>query len=85
MIFRQLIHDDLGCAPDRDEWEQVRIPCAAGRAWYDLDEIPADLDPAAGLRQRLGVGEVLHVVDGGVPAWESSGGEIARPATTRSI
>jgi glyoxylase-like metal-dependent hydrolase (beta-lactamase superfamily II) len=36
-------------------------------------------------RKARAVKEILHVVDGVAPAWESSGGEITRPATTRSM
>ena len=33
-------------------------------------------DPAASLLRRHGAGEVLHVVDGGVPRWGREGGPI---------
>jgi rhodanese-related sulfurtransferase len=32
--------------------------------------------PAASLLRRHGAGEVLHVVDGGVPRWRREGGSL---------
>ena len=70
---------------ERSEWEEGHIPGSFHRPYHDLRELPEGLDrerpvaavcasgqrsaTAASLLRRLGVGEVLHVADGGVPAW----------------
>jgi hydroxyacylglutathione hydrolase len=74
---------------EADEWEAGHIPGAVHMPYHDLDELPAGLDPArpiavvcasgqrsavaAGLAQRLGADNVLHVAGGGVPAWRRAG------------
>ena len=70
---------------ERSEWEEGHIPGSLHRPYHDLRELPEGLDrerpvaavcasgqrsaTAASLLRRLGVSEVLHVADGGVPAW----------------
>jgi hydroxyacylglutathione hydrolase len=74
---------------ERDEWESGHIPGSVFAVWHDITAIPADLDrgrpiavicasgqraaTAASLLQRFGAERVIHVVDGGVPAWGRSG------------
>jgi rhodanese-related sulfurtransferase/glyoxylase-like metal-dependent hydrolase (beta-lactamase superfamily II) len=74
---------------ERDEWERGRIPGAVHRPYHDIDGLPPGLDPerpiavicgsgqrsavATGLLERAGARRVVHVVDGGVPAWARSG------------
>jgi glyoxylase-like metal-dependent hydrolase (beta-lactamase superfamily II)/rhodanese-related sulfurtransferase len=75
------------------EWEAVHIPDSVHTPYHDLHTLPEGLDPdrpvavicssgqrsavAASLLRRLGVADVLHVVDGGVPLWRSSGWPVA--------
>jgi glyoxylase-like metal-dependent hydrolase (beta-lactamase superfamily II)/rhodanese-related sulfurtransferase len=77
------------------EWEEGHIPGAAFCPWHDLRGVPDGLDPArriavvCGSGQRAGVAasllardgarRVIHVVDGGVPAWERLGHPVERP------
>ena len=74
---------------ERSEWDEGHIPGSLHGPYHDLRELPDGLDPerpvaavcasgqrsatAASLLRRLGVGEVLHVADGGVPAWRRAG------------
>jgi glyoxylase-like metal-dependent hydrolase (beta-lactamase superfamily II)/rhodanese-related sulfurtransferase len=74
---------------ERSEWDAGHIAGSAHVPYHDVDEIPAGLDGdrpiavicasgqraavAASLLQRAGAGDVIHVVDGGVPAWERAG------------
>ena len=74
---------------ERSEWDEGHIPGSLHGPYHDLRELPGGLDPerpvaavcasgqrsatAASLLRRLGVGEVLHVADGGVPAWRRAG------------
>ncbi len=76
---------------EQREWDAGHIPGSAFTPWHDIDGMPAGLDPAkpiavicasgergataASLVQRHGANEVIHVVDGGVPAW----GRLGRP------
>jgi glyoxylase-like metal-dependent hydrolase (beta-lactamase superfamily II)/rhodanese-related sulfurtransferase len=71
------------------EWRQGHIPGALHMPYHDLDALPPGLDAArpvavicasgqrsavaAGLVQRLGACDVLHVAGGGVPAWKHAG------------
>jgi glyoxylase-like metal-dependent hydrolase (beta-lactamase superfamily II)/rhodanese-related sulfurtransferase len=73
---------------ERSEYEDVHAPGSIHVAYHDLHELPADIDPgrpvaaicgsgqraavAASLLRRHGVEEVLHVVEGGVPAFVAS-------------
>jgi rhodanese-related sulfurtransferase len=81
---------------ERTEWEAGHIPGSHFCPWHDIRGIPAGLDPeqpiavvcgsgqragvAASLLARAGARRVIHVVDGGVPAWERLGRPIERPA-----
>jgi glyoxylase-like metal-dependent hydrolase (beta-lactamase superfamily II)/rhodanese-related sulfurtransferase len=74
---------------ERAEFDDGHIPGSLHTAYHDLHELPADIDPArpvaavcssgqrsavaASLLRRLGVEEVLHVAEGGVPAWARAG------------
>ena len=77
-----------------DEWDAGHIPGSVHTPYHDVHGIPDGIDPerpvavicssgqraapAASLLRRHGAGEVLHVVDGGVPTWEREGGPIER-------
>jgi hydroxyacylglutathione hydrolase len=79
---------------ERSEWDAGHIPGSAFMPWHDITEVPAGLDPqrpiavvctsgqraatAASLVQRHGGRHVIHVVDGGVPAW----GRLGHPLVT---
>jgi rhodanese-related sulfurtransferase/glyoxylase-like metal-dependent hydrolase (beta-lactamase superfamily II) len=79
---------------ERDEWNAGHIPGSIHVPYHDLHELPDELDPAqpiavlcasgqraavaASLVARLGGEHVVHVVDGGVPAWERAGHPIER-------
>jgi hydroxyacylglutathione hydrolase len=79
---------------ERSEWDAGHIPGSVHTAYHDIHDLPADLDPgkpvavicasgqraaiAASLLKRLGAGEVIHVVDGGVPRWEREGWPVER-------
>jgi glyoxylase-like metal-dependent hydrolase (beta-lactamase superfamily II)/rhodanese-related sulfurtransferase len=74
---------------EEKEWLGSRIPGSVHRPYHDIDAIPDGIDPdrpvaaicmsgqrsavAASLLQRLGAKRVLHVVPGGVGAWERLG------------
>ncbi|MGZ8648599.1 MAG: MBL fold metallo-hydrolase [Solirubrobacteraceae bacterium] len=74
---------------ERSEWDAGHIPGSTFMPWHDIDAVPEDLDPArpiavvcasgerastaTSLVRRYGAREVIHVVDGGVPAWERLG------------
>ncbi len=76
------------------EWDEGHIPGSAFRPWHDITAVPAELDPqrpiavlcasgqraatAASLVQRHGARHVIHVVDGGVPAWGRLGHPLER-------
>ena len=78
---------------ERAEFDAGHIPDSLNVPWHDIDGIPVGIDPdqqvlvicasgqraltAASLLQRLGAGEVLHVVGGGVPKWGTLGGSLA--------
>jgi rhodanese-related sulfurtransferase len=75
-----------------DEWEGGHIAGSVHVPYHDIKDVPDGIDPdrpvavicssgqraapAAGLLRRFGAGEVLHVVDGGVPRWRREGGPI---------
>jgi hydroxyacylglutathione hydrolase len=79
---------------EEHEWDAGHIPGSAFRPWHDITAMPAELDPqrpiavlcasgqraatAASLVQRHGGRHVIHVVDGGVPAW----GRLGHPLET---
>jgi glyoxylase-like metal-dependent hydrolase (beta-lactamase superfamily II)/rhodanese-related sulfurtransferase len=74
---------------ERAEWDGGRIPGSVHRTYHDLREPVAELDPerpvavicatgqrsavGASLVARHGARRVIHVVDGGVDAWERLG------------
>jgi hydroxyacylglutathione hydrolase len=76
---------------ERSEWDAGHIPGSSFMPWHDIVELPAGIDAArpvavicgAGLRaataasllRRHGAEQVIHVTDGGVPAW----GELGKP------
>ncbi len=81
---------------ERSEWLAGHLPGAVHVPYHDLHELPDAIDPAAplavictsgqrastaaSLAQRLGAGDVWHVVDGGVGTWGRAGFELERPA-----
>jgi hydroxyacylglutathione hydrolase len=81
---------------ERSEWDDGHIPGSVFCPWHDLRGIPEGLDAehpivvVCGSGQRAGVAasllarsdapHVIHVVDGGVPAWEQLGHPIERGA-----
>jgi hydroxyacylglutathione hydrolase len=78
---------------ERSEWDAGHIPGSVWIPWHALREPPAALDldapvavlcssgrragTAASLLRHHGATRVLHVVDGGVPAWERLGHPVA--------
>jgi hydroxyacylglutathione hydrolase len=70
---------------ERDEWDAGHIPGSVHAPYHDIHGLPDGIDPqrpvavicssgqraavAASLLRRHGASEVLHVVDGGVPAY----------------
>ena len=74
---------------ERSEWDAGHIPGSAFTPWHDIVDVPHGLDPArpiavicaagvraataASLLRLFGAEHVLHVVDGGVPAWAALG------------
>jgi rhodanese-related sulfurtransferase len=79
---------------ERDEWEAGHIPGSFFAPYHDIRGLPPELDASrpvavicasgqraavgASLVQRYGAREVLHVVDGGVPAWVRRGWPVVR-------
>jgi glyoxylase-like metal-dependent hydrolase (beta-lactamase superfamily II)/rhodanese-related sulfurtransferase len=76
------------------EWDAGHIPDSFHTPYHDLRELPAELDGArpiaticgsgpraavaASLLKRLGVEDVIHVVDGGISRWRREGWPIER-------
>jgi hydroxyacylglutathione hydrolase len=70
---------------ERSEWDEGHIPGSTFMPWHDIDGLPEGLDPdrpiavvcasgqraavAASLVARAGASKVVHVIEGGVPAW----------------
>jgi glyoxylase-like metal-dependent hydrolase (beta-lactamase superfamily II)/rhodanese-related sulfurtransferase len=70
---------------ERTEWDAGHLAGSVHRAYHDIHALPDGIDPerpvaavcasgqraatAASLLERHGAREVIHVVDGGVPAW----------------
>jgi hydroxyacylglutathione hydrolase len=70
---------------ERTEWDAGHVAGSVHRAYHDIRALPEEIDPelpvaavcssgqraatAASLLERHGAREVIHVVDGGVPAW----------------
>jgi rhodanese-related sulfurtransferase len=78
---------------ETNEWRRVRIPGALHRPWHTLREPFPEIDPsrpvavicASGQRAAIGASliagraaEVIHVVGGGVAAWERLGRPVER-------
>jgi len=84
---------------ERSEWDAGHIPGSLHVPYHDIHGLPAELDPertvavicgsgqragpAASLLRRHGAGDVLHVVDGGVPLWRRQGWPVERPEPAR--
>ena len=78
---------------EQSEWDEGHIPGSHFMPWHDIDELPDGLDPtrpiavvcgsgqraavAASLVRRAGAEHVIHVTEGGVPAW----GRLGHPLT----
>jgi hydroxyacylglutathione hydrolase len=76
------------------EWREGHIPGSMHVPYHDIDALPEGLDPerpiavicasgqrsatAASLLAGHGAGEVIHVVDGGVPLWGRLGEALER-------
>jgi hypothetical protein len=66
MLFRQITHDDLGCASYLIGDDGAR-------------EVPGERCAIAGsLLSSFGVRDVVHVAEGGVGTWERQGHPIER-------
>jgi rhodanese-related sulfurtransferase len=79
---------------ERSEWDEGHIPGSVHVPYHDLAAVPAGMDPArpvavvcasgqraaiaASLLARHGAEHVVHVTDGGVPAWERAGHPMER-------
>jgi hydroxyacylglutathione hydrolase len=77
---------------ERSEWDEGHIPGSVFAPWHDLEGVPDGLDPeqpiavmcssgqrsvvAASMLQRHGAKRVIHVVEGGVPAWGDLGRQL---------
>jgi rhodanese-related sulfurtransferase len=77
---------------EQDEWDAGHIPGSVHTPYHDIHGVPDGIDPerpvavicssgqraapAGSLLRRHGAREVLHVVDGGVPAWGRAGGPL---------
>ena len=81
---------------EQGEWDGGHIPGSTHVPYHDIDALPDGLDAkrpiavvcasgqraavAAGLLERHGARQVLHVVDGGVGAWARAGGVLEAAA-----
>ncbi len=79
---------------DQGEWDAGHIPGSVHVPYHDVASVPDGLDPAkpiavicgsgqraavaASLVARYGAEHVIHVTDGGVPAWGRAGNPIER-------
>jgi rhodanese-related sulfurtransferase len=79
---------------EASEWRAGHIPGAVHVAYHDVHAVPEGIDAdrpvavicasgqraavGASLLQRAGARHVLHVAEGGVPAWRRAGFEIAQ-------
>ncbi|MEA2181046.1 MAG: hydroxyacylglutathione hydrolase [Solirubrobacteraceae bacterium] len=79
---------------ERGEWDAGHITGSVHTPYHAVTEVPQGIDPqrpvavvcasgqraaiAARLLARHGATEVIHVVEGGVPAWERAGGATER-------
>jgi rhodanese-related sulfurtransferase len=78
---------------EESEWRDGHIPGSVHVPYHDVQGVPEGIDPdrpvavicasgqraavAASLLQRAGAREVVHVVEGGVPAWRRAGWEVS--------
>lgn len=85
---------------ERGEWDAGHIPGSLHLPYHDIHGVPDGLDPerpvavicssgqrsapAASLLRRQGAGEVLHVVDGGVPLWQRQGWPVEQAEPARA-
>jgi rhodanese-related sulfurtransferase len=81
---------------ERTEWEGGHVPGSQLVPWHDIAEVPESLDAArpiaticsggvraataASLLKRAGADQVIHVIDGGVPALARLGLELESAA-----
>jgi len=79
---------------ERHEWDGGHVPGSLSTPWHDISGIPDGLDPtrpiavmcaggiragtAASLLKRHGARDVIHVIDGGVPALARAGMQLER-------
>jgi hydroxyacylglutathione hydrolase len=79
---------------EMSEWRDGHIPDSIHVPYYDINELPEEIDPAtpvavicasgqrsavaASLVQRFGAQTVMHVVNGGVGTWERLGNPVVR-------
>jgi glyoxylase-like metal-dependent hydrolase (beta-lactamase superfamily II)/rhodanese-related sulfurtransferase len=82
---------------ERHEWDQGHVPESLFTPWHDIAGIPEGLDPtrptavicaggmraatAASLLKLHGAQDVIHVVDGGVPALAAAGVQLTPSAS----
>jgi hydroxyacylglutathione hydrolase len=85
---------------ERTEWNAGHIPGSVHVPYHDIHGLPDELDrgrpvavicssgqrsaPAASLLRLHGAGDVLHVVDGGVPLWKRQGWPLEQPEPARA-
>ncbi|HEY8640062.1 MBL fold metallo-hydrolase [Pengzhenrongella sp.] len=85
---------------ERAEWEDGHIPGSVHEPYHDISDVPEGVDPdrpvavicgsgqraavGASLLERYGAGEVIHVVEGGVPLWQRRGWPVDAPGTTEA-
>jgi rhodanese-related sulfurtransferase len=79
---------------ERSEWDAGHIPGSIHAPWHDIASVPDGVEPdrpvavlcasgqraavASSLLTRHGADQVIHVTDGGVPAWERLGHAVER-------
>jgi hypothetical protein len=70
MIFRQITHDDLGCA----SYLIGKVSSTIGYEHRNIELLAEEDEDQPGACSRAhGAREVLHVVHGGVPLWKRLG------------
>ncbi len=86
---------------EQDEWDAGHIPGSVHEPYHDIHAVPEGIDPArpvaiicgsgqrsavaASLLQRCGAGQVIHVVEGGVPLWQREGWPMEQHAQTTEV
>jgi hydroxyacylglutathione hydrolase len=86
---------------ERSEWDAGHIPGSSFTPWHDIVDVPHGLDrarpiavicaagvraaTAASLLRLFGAERVLHVVDGGVPAWAGLGNRLESTAADEAV